>query len=139
MRVMRPAPTASTMVRATVVLPEPVPPATPRTQGLSREAARRGCSSGSVSIMAGMAGDCSSSRETRPKSPLAARAVVRAAAGLDEPPHRPAAGQAGLPLPVVGRERHLKVAAPPLAIGEVVERGPPLGDGLEQHRDDRIG
>src|SRR5947209_4522078 len=113
---MRSGPTASTMVRATVVLPEPVPPATPRTQGLNREAARRGLSSGSVSIRAGMAEDCSSSGDACPGSPLAARAVVGAAAGLDEPPHRPAAVEAGLPLPVVGRERDLKVAAAPFAV-----------------------
>src|SRR5882757_6936298 len=100
MRVMRSAPTASTMARATVVLPEPVPPATPRTQGLNRKSVSRGWSSGSVSTMAG---DCSSfPGETCLGSSLAARAVVGAAAGLDDPPHGAAADQAGLALPVVG-------------------------------------
>src|SRR6476661_8082534 len=137
MRVMRSGPTASTMARATVVLPEPVPPATPRTQGLIRESVSRGWSRGSVSTMAG---DCSSfRREAFFGSALAAGAVVGAAAGLDDPPHGAAAGEARLPLAVIGRQGHLEVAAAPLAVGEVVEGGPSLGDGLAQHRDRRGG
>src|SRR4051812_7377499 len=51
MRAMRSSPTASRMARATVVLPDPVPPATPRMQDLNFRTERSGSSSVAVSMM----------------------------------------------------------------------------------------
>src|SRR3954469_13409527 len=140
---MRSSPTPSRMARATVVLPEPVPPATPRMQGLKFRPVRSGSSSGAVSrIDIGIRAPFRSWRRagivTGPGSSLASGAVIRAAAGLDDPPHRPAAGEARLPLAVVDGERDLEIAAPPLAVREVVERRPPLGDRLPEHRHRRL-
>src|SRR5262245_17167073 len=132
MRAMRPSPTASRMDRATVVFPEPVPPATPSRQGVLRGDARRGSSSGAVSIIARLRsrgsrnrGDC-----TLPGLTLTAGAEVGAPPPLHDAADRRAAGEAGLPFPVVDRERHLEVAGVPLAVGEVIEGGPALMDGL---------
>src|SRR5512146_3284235 len=111
---MRSSPTPSRMARATVVLPEPVPPATPRTQGLNFRLASSGSSSGAVSridmgleLRSGMARRAGI--VTGLGSSLAAGTVIRAAAGLDDPPHRPAAGEARLPLAVVDGERDLEI------------------------------
>src|SRR4051812_9812198 len=121
---MRSAPTASRIARATVVLPEPVPPATPRTHAVRPAGAGEGgAGTGDIAgiVPAG--------------STLATRAVVGAAAGLDDPPDGGPAARAGLALAAVGGERDLEVAAPPLAVGEVVERRAALPDGLPEHRD----
>src|SRR5262245_14524110 len=114
---MRSAPTASRMDLATVVLPEPVPPATPRTQGLNFSAETRGSSSGAVSIMTGSVRPGTAERILSVRrSSLAAGTIKGAAPGLDDPPHRPPARQAGSSLAVVDGERYLEVAAAPLAV-----------------------
>src|ERR1700686_54929 len=55
MRAMRSSPAASRIERTTVVLPEPVPPATPRMQGLGPGIAASGSSSGAGSSTAWLA------------------------------------------------------------------------------------
>src|SRR4051794_5156688 len=109
---MRSAPTASRIARATVVLPEPVPPATPRTHAV-RPPGAAGGKGGDGRVIAGIVSAAST---------LAAGAVVGAPAGLDDAADGGGAGGAGLALAVIGREGDLVVAAPPLAVGEVVER-----------------
>src|SRR6202023_719878 len=160
MRAMRSSPAASRIERTAVVLPEPVPPATPRTQGLGPGIAASGSSAGTGSSTAWLAprpGRRDGGRtpgfyrlrptsflppppEGRgPSSALTVRAVERAAACLDQATDEVAAAGAGLALAAVRGQRDLELAAAPLAVGEVLERGAALGDGAPQHRDGRPG
>src|SRR6185369_5094537 len=136
MKEMRSLPTDSRMDLATVVLPEPVPPATPSRNGLSRGLTRRGSSSGAVSIMgsglSGLVSQASGDRRDsiRAGSSLTAGAVESAPAGLDDAPYRGAAHRAGLAVAAVDAERGLEISAPALAVHEVVERRAAVGDRL---------
>src|SRR5713226_4687014 len=139
MRAMRSSPAASRIERTTVVLPEPVPPATPRMQGLGAGIAASGSSSGAGSSTAWLAPRTGRSDGVRTpgfyrlrpagrvpgawrSSALAVGAVESAAAGLDQAADEMATPGAGLALAAVGGQRDLELATASLAVGEVVER-----------------
>src|SRR5260370_25640460 len=127
---MRSTAAAWRIERTTVVLPEPVPPATPRMQGLGPGIAASGSSSAAGSSTAWLAprtGRRDGVRtpgfyRLRPAgkvpgersgsgSALAVGAVEGAAAGLDQAADEMAAPGAGLALAAAGGPRDLELAA----------------------------